>query len=411
MNDVLVIGAGAAGIMAALAAKEAGARVTVFEKNDIVGKKMGITGKGRCNLTNACPIEDFIGHTPGHGKFLFSPYQQFTNEDLLAKLHAWGLETKVERGGRVFPVSDSAIEVRKFFYHLLRHQGIDLHLEEPVQAVKAWGDTFIVQTTQGRYEGNRCIVATGGMTYPSTGSTGDGYAFAKSFGHTVTALKPSLVPFVTKETWPTTLSGMTLRHVEASLWKEGKQIAAEFGDLQCMPFGVSGPIILRLSSVMAHQKKYAFPLQLRINIKPALTKAKLEQRIQRDFQTYIRQSVAVGMKDLLPQKLIPIVLDAAGIDEQMPLNQVTKEQRQDLVDTLQALCLTVTGTRPLAEGIVTAGGIHIKEVNPKTMESKLVRHLYIAGEVLDVDAFTGGYNLQAAFSTGYVAGKAAAEEE
>lgn len=411
MKTVLVIGAGAAGIMAALTAQEQGAAVKLFEKNDIVGKKMGITGKGRCNLTNACPIQDFITHTPGHGKFLFSPYQQFTNEDLLEKLHAWGLETKVERGGRVFPVSDSAVAVRKFFYYLLRDKGVELHLEEPVQAVQAWGETIAIQTSLGRYEGDACIITTGGVTYPSTGSTGDGHAFAKAMGHTITELKPSLVPFVTKEDWPTTLSGMTLRHIEASLWKNGKELASEFGDMQCMPFGVSGPIILKLSSFVAHHKKCVFPMQLRLNLKPALSKATLDQRVQRDLQKYIRGTAKEGLKDLLPAKLIPVVLDGAGIDETEPVNQLTKEQRIDLVDTLQALSLTVTGTRPIAEGIVTAGGVHVKEINPKTMESKLTRHVYFAGEVLDVDAFTGGYNLQAAFSTGYVAGMAAAKEE
>lgn len=410
MKDVLVIGAGAAGIMAALTAAEHGAAVAVFEKNDIVGKKMGITGKGRCNLTNARPITEFIEQTPGHGKFLFSPYQQFTNEDLLAKLQTWGLETKVERGGRVFPVSDSAIEVRKFFYHLLRKKGIELHLSEQVQAMQPWGDQIVVQTAQGRYEGRTCIITTGGVTYPSTGSTGDGHEFARHLGHTITPLKPSLVPLVTQETWPTELSGLTLRHVEGSLWKQGKQLAAEFGDVQCLPGGVSGPIILRLSSVLAHHKKAVLPIQLRLNLKPALTKQQLDQRVQRDFQKYIRLTAKEGLKDLLPSKMIPVVLTAAGIAATLPVNQITKEQRQDIVDTLQALALTITGTRPIAEGIVTAGGVAIKEINPKTMESKLARHVYFAGEVVDVDAFTGGYNLQAAFSMGYVAGKAAAEE-
>lgn len=411
MKNILVVGAGAAGIMAALAAASNGAKVHVFEKNDIVGKKMGITGKGRCNLTNACSMDEFIARTPGHGKFLYSAYQQFTNQDLLALVNGWGLETKEERGGRIFPKSDSAIEVRKFFYHKLRQKGIDLHLSTPVRAVKAWGDEFIVQTENGTYRGDACIITTGGMSYPVTGSSGDGYEFAKSLGHTVTELKPSLIPFVTEETWPHELSGLSLRNVEGSLWKRGKKVAAAFGEMLFTHFGVSGPIILKLSTVTAHKKSCSFPVQLRIDLKPALGKDQLDARLRRDFEKYIRKEMKGAMKDLLPQRLIPVVLQAAGIDPALPVNQLEKTQRQDLVDTLKALSLTVTGTRPLAEAIVTAGGIAVKEINPKTMESKKVPHLYFAGEVIDIDAFTGGYNLQAAFSTGFVAGQAAAKEE
>lgn len=403
MKEILVIGAGAAGIMAALAAAEAGARVHLFEKNDIVGKKMGITGKGRCNLTNSCSMADFIAHTPGHGKFLYSAYEQFTNQDLLDKLHTWGLATKEERGGRIFPQSDSAIEVRKLFYRKLCQKGVDLHLSDAVHAVKAWGSRMVVSAASGNYEGDACIITTGGMSYPVTGSTGDGYGFARSLGHSVTELKPSLIPFTTEETWPHTLSGLSLRNVEVSLWKRGKKVASHFG--------VSGPIILMLSTEAAHKKSCVFPMQLRIDLKPALSKEKLDARLRRDFEKYIRKEAANGLKDLLPQRLIPIVLDQAGIAAACPVNQISREQRQDLVDTLKALSLTVTGTRPIEEAIVTAGGIAVKEINPKTMESKLVPNLYFAGEVIDIDAFTGGYNLQAAFSTGFVAGTAAATKE
>lgn len=370
MKEILVIGAGAAGIMAALAAAEAGARVHLFEKNDIVGKKMGITGKGRCNLTNSCSMADFIAHTPGHGKFLYSAYEQFTNQDLLDKLHTWGLATKEERGSRM-----------------------------------------VVSAASGNYEGDACIITTGGMSYPVTGSTGDGYGFARSLGHSVTELKPSLIPFTTEETWPHTLSGLSLRNVEASLWKRGKKVASHFGEMLFTHFGVSGPIILMLSTEAAHKKSCVFPMQLRIDLKPALSKEKLDARLRRDFEKYIRKEAANGLKDLLPQRLIPIVLDQAGIAAACPVNQISREQRQDLVDTLKALSLTVAGTRPIEEAIVTAGGIAVKEINPKTMESKLVPNLYFAGEVIDIDAFTGGYNLQAAFSTGFVAGTAAATKE
>lgn len=411
MKHVIIIGAGAAGIMAALAAAGQGASVTLLEKNNIVGKKMGITGKGRCNLTNACAMDEFVAHTPGNGKFLYSAYGQFSNENLLDLLHQWGLETKVERGGRVFPQSDSAIEVRKLLYDRLCRAGVHIRLNEAATAVQRWGDTFAVRTQAGQYEGDACIITTGGMSYPVTGSSGDGYGFAKSLGHAVTELKPSLIPFTTKETWPHALSGLSLRNVEASLWKRGKMLASQFGEMLFTHFGVSGPIILMLSAAAAHKKQCQYPMQRRINLKPALSKETLDQRVQRDFQKYIRKEAENAMKDLLPQRLIPIVLEQAGIDGRCQVNQISREQRQDLVDSLQALTLTITGTRPIEEAIVTAGGVSVREINPKTMESKLTPGLYFAGEVMDIDAYTGGYNLQAAFSTGYVAGMAAAKEE
>lgn len=411
MKNVLVVGAGAAGILAALTAAEAGAAVWLFEKNDIVGKKMGITGKGRCNLTNTCTMDEFVARTPGHGKFLFSAYEQFTNQDLLDKLHDWGLATKEERGGRVFPQSDSAIEVRKLLYYKLRDYGVKLHLSDAVRQVSLHDGHIAVKADSGTYDGDACIITTGGMSYPVTGSTGDGYGFARSLGHTVTDLVPSLVPFTTEETWVRDLSGLSLRNVEASLWKRGKKVASQFGEMLFTHFGVSGPIVLMLSSVVPRKKKCDYPLQLRINLKPALTPEKLDGRLQREFDTYIRKHVANAMKELLPQSLVLIVCAQAGIDPAQPVNQVSRQQRQDLVLVLQALTLTVTGTRPLAEAIVTAGGISVKEINPKTMESKVVPGLYFAGEVIDIDAYTGGYNLQAAFSTGYVAGKNAAAEE
>jgi len=411
MNTVLVVGAGAAGILVALTAAENGAAVSLFEKNDIVGKKMGITGKGRCNLTNSCPMSDFIARTPGHGKFLFGAYQRFTNKDLLDKLHEWGLETKEERGGRVFPQSDSAVEVRKLFYYKLRHMGVEIHLNEPVKSVRAVDEKIIVTTSRESYKGTACVITTGGMSYPVTGSTGDGYRFAQSLGHTVMDLKPALIPFTTQENWAHELSGLSLRNVEISIWKHGKKEAVQFGEMLFTHFGVSGPAVLMLSSAILRKKRCIYPLQMQINLKPALTKEVLDGRIQRDFQKYIRKQVENGMKDLLPQRLIPVVLDQAGVDGHLPINQISKMQRQDIVDTMQALKLTLTGTRPLSEAIVTSGGISIKEINPKTMESKLVPHLYFAGEVIDIDAYTGGYNLQAAFSTGYVAGISAAGGE
>lgn len=410
MKRVIVIGAGAAGIFAALAAAEQGADVLLFEKNDIVGKKMGITGKGRCNLTNTCPMADFIARTPGHGKFLFSAYQAYTNEDLLNQVHAWGLATKEERGGRVFPQSDSAIEVRKLLYHRLQAAKVDLHLQEPVRAVHHAASGFTVQTGRGTYEAGACIITTGGVSYPVTGSSGDGYEFAKALGHTVTELRPSLIAFTASDAWVRDLAGLALRNVDVSLWKQGKKLASQFGEMLFTHTGVSGPVILMLSSAVAHKPKWTFPMQLRINLKPALTADALDARVQRDFQKYLRKQVDNALKELLPQHLIPVVLDQAGIAKETPVNQITRIQRQDLVTVLQALSLTLTGTRPIAEAIVTAGGVSVREINPKTMESKCVEGLYFAGEVMDIDALTGGYNLQAAFSTGVVAGRAAAAE-
>ena len=408
MKTINVVGAGAAGILAALTAADHGAKVRLFEKNDIVGKKMGITGKGRCNLTNTCSMPDFIARTPGNGKFLFSAYQRFTNTDLLDKLHEWGLATKEERGGRVFPQSDSAIEVRKLLYYKLRDFGVEIHLNDAVHKISYDHERLMVEASSGSYDADACIVTTGGMSYPVTGSTGDGYKFAMALGHKVTELKPSLIPFVTKETWVRDISGLSLRNVDVSLWKQGKKIVSQFGEMLFTHFGVSGPTVLVLSSEIIRKKHCEYPLQMRINLKPALSEEKLDARIQRDFTTYIRKQAVNAMKDLLPQSLIPIVLEQAGIDEHTPVNQISKLQRQDLVHALQALTLTITGTRPLPEAIVTAGGVSIKEINPSTMESKIVPNLYFAGEVIDIDAYTGGYNLQAAFSTGYLAGYNAA---
>ncbi|WP_101913268.1 NAD(P)/FAD-dependent oxidoreductase [Megasphaera vaginalis (ex Bordigoni et al. 2020)] len=410
MKNVLVVGAGAAGIMAALAAAEAGAAVRLFEKNDIVGKKMGITGKGRCNLTNSCSMAEFISHTPGNGRFLFSAYRQFTNRDLMARVTAWGLPLKEERGGRIFPCSDSAVEVRRLFYRQLREHRVQIHFNETVERLWREAGGWQVETVKGRYAAEACIITTGGVSYPVTGSTGDGHRFAAALGHSVSCLKPSLIPFVTAEAWPGDLAGLSLRNVAGTLWQKGKKIDTRFGEMLFTHFGVSGPIILMLSAAAAHGKDIVFPLELTLNLKPALTKEKLDARVQRDLQQYVRKQMGNALNDLLPQRLIPVVLRQAGIEAKLPVSQLTKERRQDLVETLQELHLTITATRPVSEAIVTAGGVSVKEINPQTMESKVVPQLYFAGEVLDIDAFTGGYNLQAAFSTGFVAGKAAAEE-
>ena len=406
MKRVVVIGGGAAGLMAAVIAGREGAKVTLLEKMNYVGKKMGITGKGRCNITNACDMSDFIKNTPGNGKFLYGAYERFTNEDLLQLLHDAGLETKVERGGRVFPASDSALDVRNTFMKLMKHYGVDVHLEEPVKKLLVDdGVVTGVVTDKETYHADAVVIATGGKSYPATGSTGDGYILATQVGHKITDIRPSLVPIVTEESWVKDLMGLSLRNVELSVVAKNKVQAKMFGEMMFTHFGITGPIVLSLSHTVGKlmRKKNIGIIGLDINLKPALSPETLDKRLQKDFDLYSKKQLINGMKDLLPSRLIPLIIELAGIDPQKPINQISKEERQQICYMLQHMPLTVKGLRPVEEAIVTAGGISLKEFNPKTMESKLVKGLYGAGEVLDIDAFTGGYNLQAAFSTGYVA--------
>lgn len=406
MKRVVVIGGGAAGLMAAVIAGREGAKVTLLEKMNYVGKKMGITGKGRCNITNACDMSDFIKNTPGNGKFLYGAYERFTNEDLLQLLHDAGLETKVERGGRVFPASDSALDVRNTFMKLMKHYGVDVHLEEPVKKLLVDdGVVTGVVTDKETYHADAVVIATGGKSYPATGSTGDGYILAAQVGHKITDIRPSLVPIVTEESWVKDLMGLSLRNVELSVVAKNKVQAKMFGEMMFTHFGITGPIVLSLSHTVGKlmRKKNIGTIGLDINLKPALSPETLDKRLQKDFDLYSKKQLINGMKDLLPSRLIPLIIELAGINPQKPINQISKEERQQIGYMLQHMPLTVKGLRPVEEAIVTAGGISLKEFNPKTMESKLVKGLYGAGEVLDIDAFTGGYNLQAAFSTGYVA--------
>lgn len=406
MKQIVVIGGGAAGLMAAVIAGREGDRVILLEKMNMVGKKMGITGKGRCNITNIADISDFIKNTPGNGKFLYGAYERFSNIDLLALLHEWGLKTKVERGGRVFPESDSALEVRNLFMKMLKEYNVTVHLNEAVTKIVTKDNVVTgVVTTKESYACEAVIIATGGASYPLTGSTGDGYRLAEGVGHSITDIRPSLVPIVTEESWVKDIMGLSLRNVEVSIVSKEKVQAKMFGEMMFTHFGVTGPTILSLSHTVGKllRKKKTAPIAVSINLKPALTAEVLDKRLQKDFDLYSKKQLANGMKDLLPSNLIPIIISLAKLDPAKPINQITKEERQQLCHVLQHMTLTVKGLRPVEEAIVTAGGISLKEFNPKTMESKLVKGLYGAGEVLDIDAFTGGYNLQAAFSTGYVA--------
>ena len=406
MKRVVIIGGGAAGLMAAVIAGREGAQVILLEKMNYLGKKMGITGKGRCNVTNAAPMSEFIKNTPGNGKFLYGAYERFSNQDLLQLLNEAGLETKVERGGRVFPTSDSALDVRNTFMKLLKSYGVDVHLEEGAQEIIVEdGRVVAVKTKNEIYPADAVLIATGGKSYPATGSTGDGYNLANKLGHKVTDIRPSLVPIVTEEVWVKDLMGLSLRNVELSVVAKNKVQAKMFGEMMFTHFGITGPIVLSLSHTVGKlmRKKNIGTIGLDINLKPALSVEQLDKRIQKDFELYSKKQLINGLKDLLPQRLIPLVIQLADLDPHKPINQISKAERDSLVYILQHLPLTVKGLRPVEEAIVTAGGLSLKEFNPKTMESKLVLGLYGAGEVLDIDAFTGGYNLQAAFSTGYVA--------
>ena len=409
MKQILVIGAGPAGMMAAIRAAENGAAVTLLEKMKRPGRKMMITGKGRCNITNAADVPEIIRNIHGNGAFLNSSMRAFDNQDVMEFFRQQGVPVKVERGNRVFPVSDKAQDVVDAMVHRLHELDVRIELEMPVADILLQeGRVAGVRTKSGaHYKADAVILAVGGASYPGTGSTGDGYEMAKKLGHTVVLLRPSLVPLETEEEWVKDVQGLSLRNVRATLLAGGEKVQEMFGEMMFTHFGVTGPIILSMSRRAAKCLAEGKFVELELNLKPALTPEKLDARIQRDFEQHIRKSLKNGLLDLLPHKLIEPVLDCAYLDPEKPVHQVTAEERHRLAETLQHLTLTIAKTRPLAEAIVTAGGISVKEVNPstmKTMESKLVPGLYFAGEVVDVDAYTGGYNLQAAFSMGNAAG-------
>ena len=412
MAKVIVIGGGAAGLLAGIAAAQNGAQATIIEKMRRPGKKMLITGKGRCNITNNCDLQEIIKNIPGNGRFLNSALRRFTNQDIVQLLEDNGLPTKVERGGRVFPVSDKALDVVDTLVKIFKDYGGRLLLDTKVKSIAAeFGKIKGVVTEDGqRFEADAVILAAGGSSYPGTGSDGSGVKLAKAVGHSIVPLKPCLVPLESDSPYIPDLQGLSLRNIEGTVYAEGKKIGAEFGEMLFTHFGVSGPIILSLSKCVAEAiAAGAQDIELHIDLKHALDKDKLDARLQRDFVQYSRKQMANGMKDLLPQRLIAPVLDEAFIDEEKSVNQLSRAERQRLVDVLKAFVVPITGTRPLAEAIVTAGGVSLKEIDPKTMESKLVKGLFIAGEVMDIDGYTGGYNLQAAFSTGYAAGTFAAQ--
>lgn len=403
---VIVIGAGAAGLLAAGQAAANGAEVTVLEKNDRPGRKLLITGKGRCNITNTDDIKQFIKNIPGNGQFLYGAFNRFSNRDLISFLNENGLATKEERGGRVFPVSDRAQDVVETLVNFCVSKGVEFRYTAGAAGILADNQQVTsVKLKDGSLLGcDSVILAAGGASYPGTGSTGDGYRIAEALGHTIVPLKPSLIPLETEEKWVKELQGLALKNVEAAVFYEGEKTAAEFGEMLFTHFGVSGPVILTLSRTAAGLLEKGGRVQLRINLKPALSPDQLDSRIQRDFSGLSRKQFKNSLGELLPKSLIPVIMKLSGIPEEKPVNQITREERLGLAGLLQSLTLNVKGLRPLAEAIVTAGGISVKEINPKTMESKIVKGLFPAGEVVDVDGYTGGYNLQAAFSMGCLAG-------
>lgn len=407
---VIVIGGGAAGMMAAGQAALNGTKVLLLEKNERVGRKIAISGKGRCNLTNVENVTDFIKHYPGNGRFLHGILRDFDNVSLCDFFARYGVETKVERGGRVFPVSDDAEAIVGALGKFLGDTGVEVRTERTVEKIKvANGVVEGVLSSDDFFPAKAVIVCTGGASYPGTGSTGDGYRFAREMGHKVVTPRPSLVPLKAVEPWVKELQGLTLRNVEASVWFGEKRHAREFGEMLFTHFGVSGPIILTLSRLVGDALGRGENVRLEINLKPALTPEQLDIRLQRDFQQFSNKQFKNSLAELLPKSLIPVIINLSGINPEKEVHQITRDERKKLARLLQALPLTVTATLPFATAIVTAGGVEVKEINPKTMASKIIKGLYWAGEVVDVDGVTGGYNLQAAFAMGYRAGKAAGD--
>lgn len=414
MGKILIVGAGPAGMMAAVKAAENGADVILLEKMERVGKKMMITGKGRCNMTNAAPIPDIIKNIPGNGAFLNSAIRFFDNGDVIEFFKNAGVPTVTERGGRVFPASSRAADAVDAMLHRLHSLGVEIRTRAEVRdLLEKDGQISGVRLSTGEeLFGNAVIVATGGASYPRTGSTGDGFRMAAAVGHTVEPPTPALVPLETEEEWPKELTGLSLKNVRVRLFSEDEpreKLGEAFGEMMFTHFGVTGPIVLTLSRTAAMYLQEHETLDMEIDMKPALDEATLEKRVQRDFEQYKNKHVKNAMTDLLPARMISPVLDLAYIDEEKPVHQIERAERLRIVETLKRLPLTISRTRPIDEAIVTAGGVSVKELNPKTMESKLVKGLYFVGEVADVDGFTGGYNLQAAFSMGAAAGTWAAK--
>jgi len=401
MKKVMVVGGGAAGMMAAIISARKGHRVFLFEKNEKLGKKLFITGKGRCNITNACDVEELFKNIVSNPKFLYSAFYTFTSFDMISFIESLGLTTKIERGNRVFPASDKSSDVIAVMQKEMKRLGIEIFLNSRVKDVYTNNQEFkyLVLSSGEKVNGDAAIIATGGLSYQSTGSTGDGYKFARQMGHTIMPTSPSLVPFNVKEAWCKELQGLSLKRIRLTVKSGNKVISRDFGELLFTHFGISGPVVLSASAYYTGQD-----LSCTIDLKPALDLEQLDARIIRDFKKYQNKQFRNGLGDLLPAKLVPVVVDLSEIDSFKKINEITREERRRLCGIIKNMTMTITGLRNYKEAIITKGGIDVNEVNPSTMESKLMKNIYFIGEVLDVDALTGGFNLQIAWSTAYAAG-------
>ncbi len=403
-TDLVVVGGGPAGMMCAYQAAKRGVKTVLLDPNDKLGRKLRITGKGRCNLTNACDVKTVMANIPGDGRFLYSALNRFSPADTMAFFESNGLPLKTERGNRVFPQSDNANDVAATMAKLCSRAGVTVRKTEAKQIIAEDGAVTGVMTGQGMLPCRAAAVCTGGLSYPLTGSTGAGYRFAEELGHTVSPRRPSLVPLESEDAYCAEMQGFSLKNVTLSAFENDKLIYKELGEMLFTHFGVSGPLVLSASAHMGKMGSAAYRLE--IDLKPGLDEKKLDARLLRDFEKYANREYKNALVDLLGSKMIPVVVRLSDIPEDTKVNSITREQRLRLLRLLKAFPVSVSGFRPIDEAIVTAGGVSTKEVNPRTMESKLVRGLYFAGEVLDLDAYTGGFNLQIAWSTGFVAGNA-----
>lgn len=408
MSNVIIIGGGAAGMMAAITAASNGHKVTLYEKNEKLGKKLFITGKGRCNFTNAGDAEDIFNSVVTNKKFLYSAFNGFSNYDTMGFFDELGLKFKVERGNRVFPESDHSSDVIGVLSRRMKQLGVDVELNTQVEEIITQDGRFKAVKLVDAYNKKRMvssdklIIATGGNSYQSTGSNGDGYRFAKTLGHEVTPILPALVPFIVKEEWERDLQGLSLKNVNVTIYDDKKIIYSDFGEMLFTHFGVSGPTVLSASSYAAKIIKNR-PLKLVIDLKPALDEQQLDERILRDFEEFKNKSFKNSLDKLLPKKMIPVIVELSKINSDKKIHDITKQERAGLVNLIKNLTLTLTGLRGFNEAIITQGGVSVKQINPTTMESKLVKNVFFAGEVIDVDAVTGGFNLQIAWSTAYAA--------
>ncbi len=404
MNNVIVVGGGAAGMMAAIIASRNGKKVTLIEQNEKLGKKLFITGKGRCNITNACDIEDLFQNVVTNPKFLYSSFYSFSNDMVMDFFENIGLPYKVERGNRVFPVSDHSSDVIKVLEKEMKSNGVEILLNTKVSSVIINNNICKGVNINGgkAVYADSVIIATGGISYPRTGACGDGYKFAKTAGHSIVETKPSLVPFELEDSCCKELMGISLKNVSATIYANGKKIYSDFGEMLFTHFGVSGPIIIKASAYI--HKYLDKDLTLTIDLKPALDEKQLDERIIKDFNIFINKQLKNGLEKLLLRSLIPVIIDKSDLDGDKKINEITKEERHKLLATIKNVPFKITGLRGWDEAIITKGGVKVKEIDPGTMESKLTSGLYFAGEVLDLDALTGGFNLQIAWSTGYLAG-------